>query len=61
MRAVAWLCILAGVALAVAAFFIASKNPAIDPWPSLIAGFCVTTVGIVLLTKETRSDDGEAR
>lgn len=61
MRAFAWLCIVAGVSLAVAAFLIAANKPASNPWLSLIAGFCVTAVGIVLLTKERRPDDGEAR
>ena len=61
MGAVAWLCIVAGVLLAVAAFLITSNKPTINPWPSLLAGFCVTAVGIVLLTKEQRPEDGEAR
>jgi len=61
MRIVAWLCIVAGVLLSVAAFLIASNKPTISPWPSLIAGFCVTAVGVVLLTKERGSEDGEAR
>jgi len=61
MRAVAWLCIVAGVLLAVAAFLIASNQPANNAWPSLIAGFCVTAVGIVLLTKERRPEDDKAR
>ena len=58
MRAVAWLFIVAGMLLAVAAFFISVNKPTINPWPSLIAGFCVTAAGIVLLTKERRSEDG---
>lgn len=60
MRAVAWLCVVAGILLAVAAFLIASNKPTMNPWPSLVAGLCVTAVGIVLLTKE-RPEDGEAR
>ena len=61
MRAVAWLSIVAGVLLAVAAFLIASDKPTINPWPSLVAGLSVTAVGIVLLTKAGRPEDGEAR
>lgn len=61
MRAVAWLCIVAGILLAIVAFLIAANKPTIDPWPSLIAGFCVTAVGIVLMTTERRREDGEAR
>src|SRR5207245_2126960 len=30
----------------------AANKPTVNPWPSLIAGFCVTAVGIVLLTTE---------
>jgi hypothetical protein len=61
MRAIAWLCIVVGVLLAVVAFLIAANRPTINPWPSLIAGFCVTAVGIVLLTTERGPEDGEAR
>jgi hypothetical protein len=61
MRAFAWLCIVAGILLAIAAFIIAANKPTINPWPSLVAGFCVTAVGIVLLTTERRPEDGEAR
>ena len=62
MRTVAWLCVVAGVLLAVTAFVIASNRATISPWPSLIAGFCVTAVGIVLLTKEeSRPEDREAQ
>jgi len=60
MRAVAWLCIVAGILLAIMAFLIAANKPTVNPWPSLIAGFCVTAVGIVLLTTERRPGDGEA-
>jgi hypothetical protein len=47
--------------LAVAAFVIAATKPMTNPWPSLIAGFCVTAVGIVLLTTERRPKNGTAR
>jgi len=60
MRAVAWLCIVAGILLAIMAFLIAANKPTVNPWPSLIAGFCVTAVGIVLLTTDRRPGDGEA-
>lgn len=59
MSALAWLCIVAGILLAIAAFLIAVNGPTTDPWPTLIAGFCVTAVGIVLLTREKRPEDGE--
>ena len=61
MRGFAWLCIAAGILLAVAAFVIAATKPMANPWPSLIAGFCVTAVGIVLLTAERGPQDGQAR
>ena len=50
---------MAGILLAIAAFLIAVNGPTTDPWPTLIAGFCVTAVGIVLLTREKRPEDGE--
>ena len=56
MRAFAWLCIVAGIGLAIAAFVIAAKKPMINPWPSLVAGFCVTAAGMVLLTMEKQKD-----
>jgi hypothetical protein len=59
MSGLAWLCIVAGILLAIAAFLIAVNGPTADPWPTLIAGFCVTAVGIVLLTREKRPEDGE--
>jgi len=60
-RAVAWLCVVAGILLAVAALAIAANKPTTNPWPSLIAGFCVTAVGIVLLTSERRAGNRETR
>jgi hypothetical protein len=56
MRAFAWLCIVAGIGLAVAAFVIGTNKPMINPWPSLVAGFCVTAAGMVLLTMEKQKD-----
>jgi hypothetical protein len=56
MRAFAWLCIVAGIVLAVAAFVIGVNKPMINPWPSLVGGFCVTAAGIVLLTMEKQKD-----
>ena len=56
MRAFAWLCIVAGIVLAIAAFVIAANKPMINPWPSLVAGFCVTAAGMVLLTMEKQKD-----
>ena len=56
MRAFAWLCIVAGIGLAVAAFVIGTNKSMINPWPSLVAGFCVTAAGLVLLTMEKQKD-----
>jgi len=61
MRTLTWLCIVAGILLAIAALVIAANRPTVNPWPSLIAGFCVTAVGIVLLTTERRAKDNEAQ
>lgn len=60
MRAVAWLCVVAGILLAVAALAIAANKPTTNPWPSLIAGFCMTAAGIVLVTRQ-RPGNGEPR
>ena len=49
MRGFAWGCIAAGVLLAVTAFFLAANAPNVNPWPSLLVGFCLTALGIVLL------------
>ncbi len=49
MRGFAWGCIVAGVVLAVAAFFLTANAPDVNPWPSLLAGFSLTALGIVLL------------
>jgi len=49
MRPFAWLCVVCGILLAVAAFFIAANAPTTTPWPSLVAGFCLTALGIIVL------------
>ena len=49
MRGFAWGCVVAGVVLAVAAFSLTANAPTINPWPSLLAGLCLTALGIVLL------------
>jgi len=41
MRAFAWGCFVAGILLAVAAFVIAA-NTIQNPWPALMAGFCLS-------------------
>jgi len=56
VRAFAWLCIVAGIGLAIAAFVIAANKPTINPWPSLVAGFCVTAAGMLLLMMEKQKD-----
>jgi hypothetical protein len=49
MRAFAWACLLVGMLLAVAAFVITANLPTVNPWLSLLGGFCLTAFGIVLL------------
>jgi hypothetical protein len=49
MRLFAWMCVVAGVLLAVTSFLITAHAPAVSPWPSLVGGFCLTALGIVLL------------
>ena len=58
MRAFAWICVAAGILLTVASFVITAHMPAVNPWPSLAAGFCLTLVGIVVLAMERRPKDG---
>jgi|RhiMetdeSRZDD1v2_1073273.scaffolds.fasta_scaffold261562_2 hypothetical protein len=60
MRLFAWSGTVAGILLAFAALVIAANKPTINPWPSLIAGFSVTAVGIVLLMMDG-STDSESR
>ena len=55
MRAVAWLLVITGIALVIASFFIAARTGALPAWSVLTAGFCLTVVGIVLMT--TRKSD----
>jgi uncharacterized membrane protein HdeD (DUF308 family) len=50
MRPLAWLCVVAGILLAVTSFLITANAPTVNPWPSLVVGFCLTALGIVLLT-----------
>ena len=47
MRVLAWLCVSAGILLVVAAFFITAQAPTFNPWPSLVVGIGLTTLGIV--------------
>jgi hypothetical protein len=47
VRVLAWLCVIAGILLVVAAFFITAQAPTFNPWPSLVVGFGLTTLGIV--------------
>jgi hypothetical protein len=49
MRAFAWLLLVIGVGLTVAAFFIAATTTAATLWPGLAAGFCLTMVGLIVL------------
>jgi len=48
MRAFAWGCVVAGILFAIAAFVI-TANTINNPWPALVAGFCLTGLGVVLL------------
>jgi hypothetical protein len=43
----AWLCVIAGILLVVAAFFITAQAPAFNPWPSFVVGIGLTALGIV--------------
>jgi len=43
----AWLCVIAGILLVVAAFFITAQAPIFNPWPSLVVGIGLTALGIV--------------
>jgi uncharacterized membrane protein len=46
----------------VTSFFIAATRPAISPWPSLVVGFCLTILGIMLMAiarEERREERGE--
>ena len=47
--AFAWLLVVAGLTLVVTSFFIAATRPVISPWPSLVVGFCLTILGIMLM------------
>ena len=47
MRVLTWLCVIAGILLVVAAFFITAQAPTFNPWPSLVVGFGLTALGIV--------------
>ena len=51
MRAFARSLVVAGVGAAVAAFFIASRTAAVSPWPMFVLGFCLTLLGVVLITR----------
>ncbi len=52
MRVLAWVCIAAGILLALAAFLITAHSATISPWPSFVLGFCLASFGIVLLAVE---------
>jgi len=49
MRVFAWVCIVAGILLAVVSFVITATAPSVNPWPSFVAGICLTALGIVVL------------
>ena len=48
MRAFAWGCFVAGILPAIAAFVI-TANTIQNPWPALMAGFCLSALGVFLL------------
>ena len=52
MRVFAWVCIVAGILLAVVSFVITATAPSVNPWPSFVAGICITALGIVMLAIE---------
>jgi hypothetical protein len=43
----AWLSVIAGISLVVAAFFITAQAPAFNPWPSLLVGIGLSDLWIV--------------
>jgi hypothetical protein len=49
MRVLAWLCVIVGVLLAVVSFLGTAQTPTVSPWPSLIVGFCLTLLGVIVL------------
>jgi len=49
MRAFAWSCVVGGILLVVGAFITTANTP-LNPWPTLVAGICLTVVGVVMLT-----------
>ena len=51
MRALAWICVGLGILSTVASFVITAHTPVINPWPSLVAGFGLTTFGVIVLTR----------
>jgi hypothetical protein len=60
MRTFAWSCVVVGVLLGAAAFVITAHSP-VNPWPTLAAGFCLTSFGVVVLTRvrpEQKPHDG---
>jgi hypothetical protein len=49
LRVFAWSCVISGILMAVAAFVITANTP-VNPWPTLVAGFCLTAFGVIVLT-----------
>jgi hypothetical protein len=41
-----------GVLLGVISFVITALAPTLSPWPSFLVGCCLTTLGVVLLTRK---------
>jgi|AmaraimetFIIA100_FD_contig_41_13295117_length_701_multi_3_in_0_out_0_1 uncharacterized membrane protein HdeD (DUF308 family) len=58
MRAFAWSCVIVGVLLGVAAFVITAHSP-VNPWPTLVAGFCLTAFGVVVLARARQRQEPE--
>jgi len=49
MRVLSWFCVVAGVLLAVVSFLLTAHAPTVSPWPSLVVGFCLTLLAVIVL------------
>ncbi len=55
VRIIGWLCVSGGVILSAGAFLIAIGMPAVNPWPSLVAGFALVAIGLGMLVATDRA------
>jgi drug/metabolite transporter (DMT)-like permease len=57
MRAFAWLLVVAGLASALVAFFIAATRPPASPWQLFGVGIGLAVVGIILIARRKSDSD----